>query len=215
MTGSRPASGFGPAREVALVFLRLGVVAFGGPAAHTAMMRQELVQRRSWVTDERFVDLMGATNLIPGPNSTELAIHLGHERAGWRGLLLAGVMFILPAAVIVTVLAWAYVEYGDTPTFDHVLYGVVPVVVAIIAWALVPLARAVVKSLWLAVLLARRPRGVPAGRQRARPAVRGSRDRRWWRTLAGRWPGRAGRRSCWRRCRSSRTRPPVSWPPCS
>ena len=154
MTGSRPASGFGPAREVALVFLRLGVVAFGGPAAHTAMMRQELVQRRSWLTDERFVDLMGATNLIPGPNSTELAIHLGHERAGWRGLLLAGVMFILPAAVIVTVLAWAYVEYGDTPTFDYVLYGVVPVVVAIIVWALVPLARAVVKSLWLAVLLA-------------------------------------------------------------
>ena len=107
MTGSGPASGFGPAREVAHVFLRLGVVAFGGPAAHTAMMRQELVQRRNWLTDERFVDLMGATNLIPGPNSTELAIHLGHERAGWRGLLLAGVMFILPAAVIVTVLAWA------------------------------------------------------------------------------------------------------------
>ena len=154
MTGSRPASGFGSAREVALVFLRLGVVAFGGPAAHTAMMRQELVQRRKWLTDERFVDLMGATNLIPGPNSTELAIHLGHERAGWRGLLLAGVLFILPAAVIVTVLAWVYVEHGDTPAFDHVLYGVVPVVVAIIVWALVPLARTVVKSRWLAVLLA-------------------------------------------------------------
>ena len=97
---------------------------------------------------------MGATNLIPGPNSTELAIHLGHERARWRGLVLAGVLFILPAAVIVTVIAWFYVEYGDTPTFDHVLYGVVPVVVAIIVWALVPLGRAVVKSLWLAVLLA-------------------------------------------------------------
>ena len=154
MTGSRPASGFGSAREVALVFLRLGVVAFGGPAAHTAMMRQELVQRRKWLTDERFVDLMGATNLIPGPNSTELAIHLGHERARWRGLLLAGVLFILPAAVIVTVLAWVYVEHGDTPAFDQVLYGVVPVVVAIIVWALVPLARTVVKSRWLAVLLA-------------------------------------------------------------
>ena len=156
MTGSRPAaegSGFGSAREVALVFLRLGVVAFGGPAAHTAMMRQELVQRRQWLTDERFVDLMGATNLIPGPNSTELAIHLGHERARWRGLLLAGVLFILPAAVIVTVLAWLYVENGDTPTFDRVLYGVVPVVVAIIVWALVPLARTVVSSAWLAVLL--------------------------------------------------------------
>ncbi len=154
MTGSRPASGFGSAREVALVFLRLGVVAFGGPAAHTAMMRQELVQRRKWLTDERFVDLMGATNLIPGPNSTELAIHLGHERARWRGLLLAGVLFILPAAVIVTVLAWVYVEHGTTPAFGDVLYGVVPVVVAIIVWALVPLARTVVTSLWLAVLLA-------------------------------------------------------------
>ena len=130
------------------------MVAFGGPAAHTAMMRQELVQRRKWLTDERFVDLMGATNLIPGPNSTELAIHLGHERARWRGLLLAGVLFILPAAVIVTVLAWVYVEHGDTPAFDQVLYGVVPVVVAIIVWALVPLARTVVTSPGLAVLLA-------------------------------------------------------------
>jgi chromate transporter len=129
------------------------VVAFGGPAAHTAMMRQELVQRRQWLTDERFVDLMGATNLIPGPNSTELAIHLGHERARWRGLLLAGVLFILPAAVIVTVLAWVYVEHGNTPAFDQVLYGVVPVVVAIIVWALVPLARTVVTSRLLAVLL--------------------------------------------------------------
>jgi chromate transporter len=153
VTRSRPGSGFGSAREVALVFLRLGVVAFGGPAAHTAMMRQELVQRRKWLTDERFVDLMGATNLIPGPNSTELAIHLGHERARWRGLLLAGVLFILPAAVIVTVLAWVYVEHGNTPAFDQVLYGVVPVVVAIIVWALVPLARTVVTSRWLAVLL--------------------------------------------------------------
>jgi chromate transporter len=154
VTGSRPASGTGSAREVALVFLRLGVVAFGGPAAHTAMMRQELVQRREWLTDERFVDLMGATNLIPGPNSTELAIHLGHERARWTGLVVAGVLFILPAAVIVTVLAWVYVEHGDTPAFDDVLYGVVPVVVAIIVWALVPLARTVVTSPWLAVLLA-------------------------------------------------------------
>ncbi len=97
---------------------------------------------------------MGATNLIPGPNSTELAIHLGHERARWRGLLLAGVLFILPAAVIVTALAWVYVEHGDTPAFHDVLYGVVPVVVAIIVWAVVPLVRTVVKSPFLAVLLA-------------------------------------------------------------
>jgi chromate transporter len=130
------------------------LVAFGGPAAHIAMMREELVRRRGWLTDERFVDLMGATNLIPGPNSTELAIYLGFERARWRGLLLAGVLFILPAAVLVTLLAWLYVEQGDTPAFENVLYGVVPVVVAIIIWAVVPLARTVVHSWWLAVLLA-------------------------------------------------------------
>lgn len=130
-------------REVVSVFLRLGTIAFGGPVAHTAMMREELVRRREWVTDERFVDLMGATNLIPGPNSTELAIHLGHERAGWRGLVWAGVCFIVPAALIVTGLAWAYVEYGETPAFESVLYGVVPVVVAIIAHALTGLLRTV------------------------------------------------------------------------
>ena len=135
------------------MFLRLGVVAFGGPAAHIAMMREELVRRRGWVTDERFVDLMGATNLIPGPNSTELAIHLGHERAGWRGLILAGLCFIVPAAVMVGILAWVYVEYGDTPAFDDLLRGVVPVVVAIIVWALVPLLRTVVKTWWLAGLV--------------------------------------------------------------
>lgn len=158
MTGSGPPppptpQAPGTVREVALVFLRLGVVAFGGPAAHIAMMREELVRRRGWVSDERFVDLMGATNLIPGPNSTELAIHLGHERARWRGLLVAGGLFILPAALIVGVLAWVYVEQGDTPLFTDVLYGVVPVVVAIIVWALVPLVRTVVKSAGLAVLL--------------------------------------------------------------
>jgi len=153
VTGSGPESRAGAAREVAWVFLRLGLVAFGGPAAHIAMMREELVRRRGWVTDERFVDLMGATNLIPGPNSTELAIHLGHDRARWRGLLLAGVLFILPAAVIVTVLAWVYVEKGRTPAFDHVLHGVVPVVVAIIVWALVPLFRVVVRSVLPVLIL--------------------------------------------------------------
>ncbi|WP_240617163.1 chromate efflux transporter [Nocardioides speluncae] len=138
-----PAAPHGSVREVVGVFLRLGTIAFGGPVAHTAMMREELVRRREWVTDERFVDLMGATNLIPGPNSTELAIHLGHERAGWRGLVWAGVCFIVPAALMVTGLAWAYVEYGETPAFESVLYGVVPVVVAIIAHALTGLLRTV------------------------------------------------------------------------
>ncbi|GFJ93218.1 chromate transporter [Phytohabitans rumicis] len=113
---SRP--GRPPVREVAWLFLKLGTIAFGGPAAHTAMMRDELVRRRRWVTDQRFVDLIGATNLIPGPNSTELAIHLGYDRARWRGLLAAGICFILPAALIVTALAWAYVTYGDTPPWQ-------------------------------------------------------------------------------------------------
>lgn len=143
-----------PWREVAWVFLRLGTIAFGGPAAHTAMMRDELVRRRGWVTDQRFVDLMGATNLIPGPNSTELAIHLGHERARWRGLLVAGACFIVPAALMVTALAWVYVEHGQTPAFEGVLYGVVPVVLAIIAHALTGLLRTVVTGARPALVVA-------------------------------------------------------------
>lgn len=155
----------GSLREVVTVFLRLGTIAFGGPAAHTAMMREELVRRRAWVTDERFVDLMGATNLVPGPNSTELAIHLGWDRARWRGLVAAGVCFILPAALIVTGLAWLYVEHGETPAFTDVLYGVVPAVIGIIVWALAgllgtvlakpsPLARAGIALLVLVALAA-------------------------------------------------------------
>ncbi|HEY9565827.1 MAG TPA: chromate efflux transporter [Nocardioides sp.] len=139
-------------REVALIFLRLGTFAFGGPVAHTAMMRDELVRRRGWVTDERFVDLMGATNLIPGPNSTELAIHLGHERAKWKGLVLAGVCFIVPAALMVTGLAWLHAEKGGTPQFEAVLRGVVPAVIGIIAHALVGLSRTVLKTPWLIAL---------------------------------------------------------------
>lgn len=145
MTASGP-------REVVSVFLRLGLVAFGGPAAHTAMMREELVRRRGWVDDERFVDLVGATQLIPGPNSTELAIHLGHDRAGWRGLLAAGVCFILPAALIVGVLAWAYVEHGDTPLIRDVFAGAIPVVLAIIVWSVVPLIRTAARSRWLVLV---------------------------------------------------------------
>ncbi|GAA1408841.1 chromate efflux transporter [Catellatospora coxensis] len=139
---------------MALLFLKLGVIAFGGPAAHTAMMRDEIVRRRGWVTDERFVDLMGATNLIPGPNSTELAIHLGFDRARRRGLIAAGICFILPAALIVTGLAWAYVTYGDTPAVEGLLYGIVPAVIAIIAHALFALLRTAVKSVWLGLLAA-------------------------------------------------------------
>ena len=134
--------------EVARVFLRLGVTAFGGPAAHIAMMREEFVRQRGWITDQHFLDLLGATNLIPGPNSTEMAIHLGFVRAGWRGLIVAGVCFILPAALIVVALAALYVQYGTTPAASWLLYGIKPVVLAIVAHALYGLARTAVKG-WL------------------------------------------------------------------
>ncbi|WP_196455408.1 chromate efflux transporter [Planomonospora sp. ID82291] len=140
--------------EVAAVFLKLGVIGFGGPAAHIAMMREELVRRRGWVSDERFVDLMGATNLIPGPNSTELAIHLGHERARGRGLVVAGVCFILPAFAVVLALAWAYVRHGQAPAAEGLLYGIKPVVVAIVVWALAGLLRTAVKGPLTAVVAA-------------------------------------------------------------
>lgn len=133
-------------REIAALFMRLGITAFGGPAAHIAMMHDEVVKRKQWLDDQAFLDLIGATNLIPGPNSTELAIHLGFLRAGWRGLILAGVCFILPAMLIVMALAWAYVEYGTTPAAEALLYGVKPVVIAIIAQALWALGRKAVKN---------------------------------------------------------------------
>jgi chromate transporter len=130
-----------PIREVVTVFLRLGLVAFGGPAAHIAMMRQELVHRRRWVSDERFLDLLGLTNLIPGPNSTEMAIHLGYVRAGWWGLVAGGVCFIGPAMLIVMAIAWAYVRWGTLPAATWLLYGVKPVIIAIIVQAMWGLAR--------------------------------------------------------------------------
>src|SRR3954470_2940730 len=102
-------------RELALVFLKLETIAFGGPAAHIAMMEDEVVRRRGWLTREQFLDLLGATNLIPGPNSTELAIHIGYARAGWAGVLVAGLSFIAPAVVVVSAVAWAYVKYGALP----------------------------------------------------------------------------------------------------
>ena len=132
--------------ELARLFLRLGVIAFGGPAAHISMMHDEVVARRRWLTDQHFLDLLGATNLIPGPNSTEMAIHIGYVRAGWRGLLVAGACFILPAMLIVTGLAWAYTQFGTTPRAAALLYGVQPVVIAIIAQALWGLGRQAIKG---------------------------------------------------------------------
>jgi chromate transporter len=125
-----------PPGEVAALFLKLGLTAFGGPAAHIALMHDEVVRRRRWLTDEQFLDLLGATNLIPGPNSTEMAIHIGYVRAGWRGLLLGGICFIAPPMLIVLALAWLYVRFGTAPQAGWLLYGVKPVVIAIIAQAL-------------------------------------------------------------------------------
>ena len=138
--------------EIALLFLRLGTTAFGGPAAHVALMEDEVVRRRAWLTREQFLDYVGATNLIPGPNSTELAIHIGHARAGWPGLLVAGVCFIVPATLIVGVAAWTYVTYGTLPAVSGVLYGIKPVVIAVVAQALWGLGRSALKSAWLVVL---------------------------------------------------------------
>jgi len=122
----------GSLREIALLFLKLGTIAFGGPAAHIAMMEDEVVIRRRWLSKEKFLDLLGAANLIPGPSSTELAIYIGYLQAGWIGLLLAGVCFILPAALVVTALAWAYVQFGSLPQAVGILYGVKPVIIAVI-----------------------------------------------------------------------------------
>ena len=138
--------------ELARLFLRLGATSFGGPAAHIAMMEDEVVHRRRWLTREEFVDLVGATNLIPGPNSTELAIHIGMARAGWRGLLVAGCCFILPAMLIVLALAWAYVRFGAVPAITNVMAAVAPVVVVIVAQALWRLSRTAIRNAWLATM---------------------------------------------------------------
>jgi chromate transporter len=142
----------GRLRELALLFTRLGFTAFGGPAAHIALMQDEVVARRRWVSEQEFLDLVGAANVIPGPTSTELAIHLGRTRAGWRGLLVAGACFIVPAMLIVLALAWAYVEYGATPEGEALLYGVAPVVIAVVANALWRLGRTAVKDAALALV---------------------------------------------------------------
>ena len=149
---SAPLAERGSLRALAAFFLRLGTVAFGGPAGHIAMMEDELVRRRKWLTREKFLDLLGASNLIPGPSSSELAIHIGYLQAGWAGLVVAGVCFILPAACMVAVLAWAYVHFGSLPITSVVLYGVKPVVIGVILQALWGLGRAAIKTKFLALV---------------------------------------------------------------
>ena len=149
---SPPRSRLATLRELALLFLRLGSTAFGGPAAHIALMEDEVVRRRGWLGREEFLDLLGATNLIPGPNSTEMAIHVGRRRAGWPGLLVAGACFILPASLITLAIAWAYVRYGFLPEAKQMLYGVKPVMIAVVLQALLSLGRTALKSRGLVVL---------------------------------------------------------------
>ncbi len=139
-------------KEVASFFLKLGFLAFGGPAAHIAMMHDEVVTRRKWLEEERFLELLGAANLIPGPTSTEMAIFIGYQQAGWVGLALGGVCFILPAMLIVLGLAWAYVQMGTTPAALGVFYGIKPVVIAIVAQAVWNLGRKAIKS-WIPAAL--------------------------------------------------------------
>jgi chromate transporter len=139
-------------KELAKLFLKLGSIGFGGPAAHLAMFEDEVVRKRRWMTHEHFLDLYGATNLIPGPNSTEMTIHIGKERAGWRGMIVAGMSFILPAVILSGILGWVYKKYGSLPVVRPWIYGIQPAIIAIILRAIYQLGRKAIKSAGLAIL---------------------------------------------------------------
>ncbi len=139
-------------KEIAILFFKLGSLAFGGPAAHIAMMEDEVVKKRKWMTQEHFLDIVGITNLIPGPNSTEITMHCGHKRAGWKGLFVAGLCFIFPAVVITGLLAWLYQEYGQLPEVEPFVYGIKPAVIAIIVMAAYRLGKKAAKNIKLVVL---------------------------------------------------------------
>lgn len=139
-------------KEIAKVFGKLGIIGFGGPAAHIAMMRDEVVIKRKWMNEQHFLDLLGATNLIPGPNSTEMAIHIGYDKGGWKGLVTAGLCFILPAVLITGILAYLYSLYGQLPEVQPFIYGIKPAIIAIILAAIYPLAKQSVKSINLGLI---------------------------------------------------------------
>jgi len=139
--------------EIALLFLKLGTTAFGGPTAHIAMMEDEFVRRRKWLSHQEFLDRLGASNLIPGPSSTEMAIHIGFSKRGWPGLIVAGGCFIVPTAILVSLIAAAYVRYGSLPQVGRILYAIKPVVIAVVAQAFWSLAKSAVKSAWLGAIL--------------------------------------------------------------
>ncbi|EHO11946.1 chromate efflux transporter [Myroides odoratimimus] len=139
-------------KEIIHVFIKLGIIGFGGPAVHIAMMREEVVVKRKWMDEQHFLDLLGATNLIPGPNSTEMAIHIGYDKAGWKGLIIAGLCFILPAVLLTGVLAYFYKNFGELPQVQPFIYGVKPAITAIILGAIFPLAKKSIKSSFLAFI---------------------------------------------------------------
>lgn len=139
-------------KDIAKLFLKLGIIGFGGPAAHIAMMQDEVVTKRKWLTEQHFLDLIGVTNLIPGPNSTEMAIHIGHEKGGWKGLIVAGVCFILPAVIITGFFAYLYKQYGQVPEVQPFIYGIKPAIIAIILGAIFPLAKKSLKSTELIII---------------------------------------------------------------
>ncbi|MFH6936025.1 chromate efflux transporter [Flavobacterium sp. FlaQc-30] len=139
-------------KEIAKLFLKLGLIGFGGPAAHIAMMQQEVVLKRKWMSEQHFLDLLGATNLIPGPNSTEMAIHIGYDKGGWKGLLAAGMCFIFPAVFITGIFAWLYKQYGQLPEIQPFIYGIKPAIIAIIIGAIFPLGKKSIKSVLLAFI---------------------------------------------------------------
>lgn len=141
-----------PLTEVAKLFFKLGCIGFGGPAVHIALMEEEVVRKRKWLSHDHFLDLVGATNLIPGPNSTELTMHIGHERAGWKGLIVAGVCFIFPAVVITGLFAWAYQQYGKLPEVTPFIYGIKPAIISVIIALMLSLGRSALKSTELGVI---------------------------------------------------------------
>lgn len=138
--------------ELAMLFLKLGCLGFGGPAVHIAMMEEEVVRKRSWMSHEHFLDLVSATNLIPGPNSTEMTMHIGHERAGWKGLLVAGSCFIIPAVLITAGFAWAYKRYGQLPNITLFIYGIKPAIISVVLVTMIALGRKALKSVQLGVI---------------------------------------------------------------
>lgn len=139
-------------KELAKLFFKLGCIGFGGPAVHIAMMEEEVVRKRKWFSAQYFLDMVSATNLIPGPNSTEMTMHIGHERAGWKGLLVAGICFILPAATITAVFAWAYQLYGKLPNVTPFIYGIKPAIIAVIFAMMIALAKKALKTLELGII---------------------------------------------------------------